>query len=211
MFAHDMTHRATTAACCLDINGRVRACLCSRVCVCVCVCVRVRGRSMATLLRHSGAHRRRTEVRQRPQQLLRPQLLPERSCPLHSMEAWAKHRARRQCATTMLSSIVARRVHFKVYLLRHNTRCANPKLASLHPLHGRSGGRAQRTLLLQKRSAVRLGGAAHSSCSPPVHCVVVESWQYCGQRRQPPRTAAPSHAMTSERSVSKRVCVRTVE
>ncbi len=62
----------------------------------------------------------------------------------------------------MLSSVVARRVRFMVYLLRHNTRCVNPWLA-------------QRTLLLQERSAVRLGGAAHSSCSPPVHCVVVES------------------------------------
>jgi hypothetical protein len=114
----------------MGVRARVRVCM--RVCVCVCVCVRVRGRSMATLLSHSGAHRRRTEVHRRPQlKLLRPLLLlpetPERSCRLHIiMEAWAKHCARRQCATTMLSSIVARRVRFMVYFLRHNTRCVNP-------------------------------------------------------------------------------------
>jgi hypothetical protein len=172
-------------------------------------------------------------VRRRPQlKLLRPLLLlpetPERSCRLHRiMEAWAKHCARRQCATTMLSSVVARRVRFMVYLLRHNTRCVNPKLACTGKP---ADALLQRTLLLlQKRSAVRLGGAAQRSCSPPsAMCsrgVVAVLWPtaatttHCGteacndlraqckfvcQRRQEPHVAAPhamSHVVTVERSL----------
>ena len=96
MFAHDMTHRATTGASCLDIY------VCARARVCACAPRPIDGH---TLLRHSGAHRRRTEVRRRPQRPRpRPRLLPEtpeRSCRLHRItEAWAKHRARHQCATT---------------------------------------------------------------------------------------------------------------
>jgi hypothetical protein len=95
--------------------------------VLACLCVRVRGRSMAT---HTVA--------------------PQRSAPAADGSAPTKSAVAAAAAAAevavlalvppadnhgglgtsmhhnMLSSIVARRARFMVYLLRHNTRCVNP-------------------------------------------------------------------------------------